>query len=91
MKVHPDRKNTLLVTYWGSDSGNRRFDILIEGEKIAEQVLQNEEPGEFFDRRYPIPGDLIEGKEKVNVTFHAEEGATAGGVFDVRILRGDGK
>ena len=87
MKVLPDKPNVLICTYWGSDRGNREFDILIEGKTIATQTLQNNKPNEFFDEKYPIPDEMTKGKDKVTVQFKAHRASTAGGVFGVRIIR----
>jgi hypothetical protein len=86
--VKADVWQTVHVTYWGDESGNRRFDILVDGRKIGSQVLLHNEPGTFFDVQYPIPQDLVQGKTKVTVRFQAARGATAGGIFDLRILDG---
>ena len=40
LKVLPDRPVVLSATYWGSDSGRRTFDILVDGQKIATQTLR---------------------------------------------------
>lgn len=87
LQVRPDAPNTLFCTYWGSDSGNRQFDIQVDGQTIAHQALDNETPGEFFDVEYPIAESLTAGKEKVTVRFQADSGATAGGIFDLRIVK----
>jgi hypothetical protein len=86
LQVLPDADNVLLVTYWGSDVGNRKFGILIEGQEIAHQELNRNQPDEFFDVRYPIPRSLTNAKDTVTVRFRADPGATAGGIFDLRIL-----
>lgn len=86
LAVKPDVGQAVHVTYWGDEKGSRRFDILVDGQKIGSQVLLRNEPGKFFDVRYPIPQDLTQGKTKVTVRFQAEQGATAGGIFDLRIL-----
>jgi hypothetical protein len=83
----PNASNALVVTYWGSDAGNRRFEILVNGVKIAEQTLENNRPNEFFEVNYLIPTDLTQGKSKLTVRFQAKPGAIAGGVFGARILR----
>ena len=88
LAVDPKAKNALRCTYWGSDAGNRRFDILVEGRKIASQRLERQRPGQFFDVEYPIPDALMRDKTEILVTFQAQPGATAGGVFDLRLLRG---
>ncbi len=77
----------LLVTYWGSDVNNRKFDILVDGEKIAEQTLQNNKPEVFFDEKYSVPEKLTQGKTKVTVRFQAQPGKWAGGVYGVRMVR----
>jgi len=86
MKVVPDQPVDLIVTYWGSDVGNRVFDILVDGRKIAEQKLQMERPDEFFDAVYPIPEELTRGKRTITVRFQSHPGAMAGGVFGCRIV-----
>ncbi len=87
LKAQPAAPQDLLVTYWGSDTGNRNFDILVNGQKIATQTLNNNKPNEFFDATYPIPAELTQGKSKVTVRFQAQPGAMAGGVFGVRLLK----
>lgn len=87
MKVLPDRPVCLTVTYWGGDSGNRVFDILIDGHRLATQRLNAPKPGKFTDVTYAVPIDLTKGKQKVTVKFQAHPGSTAGGVFGCRIVR----
>lgn len=89
MKVLPDKPVDLIVTYWGSERGRRTFDILVDGEKIATQVLDRNKPNEFFDVTYPIPEELTKGKEKVRVRFQSHPNSYAGGVFGVRTIRRD--
>ena len=87
LKTQPDGPQDLVVTYWGSDNGNRNFDVLVNGKKIASQKLNNDKPNEFFDVIYPIPAELTQGQSKVTVRFQAAPGAMAGGVFGVRTLK----
>lgn len=79
--------NSLVVTYWGSDANNRRFDILVGGEKIVSQTLENNKPGQFFNVTYPLSANLTASKAKVTVKFQAQPGAIAGGVFGARLVR----
>ncbi|MGQ9576746.1 MAG: beta-L-arabinofuranosidase domain-containing protein [Thermoguttaceae bacterium] len=88
MKLPADKPAALLCTYWGSDSGPRRFDILIDGVKIATQKLQRNRPNRFYDELYPIPPELSKGKHQITVRFQAHPGMIAGGLFDCRILSG---
>ncbi len=87
LKVLPDQPVELSVTYWGSDGGNRVFDILIDGVKIATERLENNQPGEFYDQRYPIPESLTKNKSKVAARFQAHSSSWAGGIFGLCILR----
>jgi uncharacterized protein len=89
LKVLPEVPQELLVTYWGGDGGNRVFDLLVEGEKLATQRLERNQPDKFFEVAHPIPAGLVRGKEKVTVRFQAHPGATAGGVFGVRLAKAE--
>jgi hypothetical protein len=88
LKVLPDVPMILVVNYWGSDAGNRTFDVLVDGQKIATQTLANNKPGEFFDVEYPLPAELTKGKQKITVRFQAQKGMIAGGVFEVGTRKG---
>lgn len=91
MKVLPDQPVSLLCTYWGSDSGGREFDILVDGVKIATQVLNNDHPDVFFDVGYAIPESLRKGKTQVRVTLQAHGGSMAGGCFGLRMVKSEGQ
>ncbi|MCD6339612.1 MAG: glycoside hydrolase family 127 protein, partial [Verrucomicrobia bacterium] len=85
--VDPEKPVDLMCLYWGSESGERLFDILVEGKRVATQRLRNNRPGKFFEQIYPIPQELTRGKQNVLVRFQARPGAMAGGVFGVWTLR----
>lgn len=89
MPVLADEKVVLQVTYFGSDDGDRVFDIFADGTLIGTKALEGRRPGEYFDVTYPIPEDITAGKEKVTIKFQALPGYTAGGIYDCRILRFD--
>ena len=87
IKTLPDAPQNLVCTYWGSELGNRAFDILVDGTKVATQTLHEDKPGEYFDVVTPIPAELVAGKSKVTVRFQAHPGAMAGGLFGCRVVR----
>jgi DUF1680 family protein len=87
LKVLPDAPVLLVVSYWGSETGPRTFDILADGTKIATQSLQNDKPGEFFDVTYAIPPDVTRGKDKITIRFSGQPGNMAGGFYGVRVIR----
>jgi hypothetical protein len=86
MTVDDTQPNSLICSYLGDDR-NRAFDILIDGTRIATQELSVGTTGRFYDVEYPIPPDLISGKEKVTVRVQAHPGKTAGRVFGCRMLK----
>jgi uncharacterized protein len=87
LKVQAGEPQELWVTYWGSDGGNRVFDILIDDRKLATQRLQNNRPDRFYEEVYRLPPEMTTGKASVTVKFQAQPGSTAGGVFGVRMLK----
>jgi len=87
LKVLPAGQMTLSCTLWGSDSGNRKFDLLVDGTVIATQEMKSNNPGRFLDMDYPIPVKLTKGKDKVTIRFQGQPGNMAGGVFGCAVLR----
>ncbi len=85
--VPSDAPADLIITYWGSETGNRTFDVLVDGRKIATQALHRDRPERFWDKVYELPTDLTRGKSKVTVRFQAMPGHYAGGVFGVRVVK----
>jgi DUF1680 family protein len=77
----------LAVTYSGDDAG-RTFDLLANGTRLATQTLVAERRGDFVEKTYPIPAELLAAapEGKVTIELVAAEGL-AGGVYDVRLLR----
>lgn len=87
LKVEPGAPQELLVTFWGSDSGPRTFDILLDGNHLDTMTLANNDPGRFFDRVYALPATVLEAKDRITVRFQGHPGNFAGGVFGLRIVR----
>lgn len=86
MAVRPDAAQLIRCTYWGSDTGGRTFDIVVDGTVVAAQTLDGRHPDAFYDVDYPIPAALTNRKSHVTVLFRPHKGAIAGGVFGCRIL-----
>jgi hypothetical protein len=87
LKVLPDTAQELRVTYWGSDAGNRVFDLLVDGQKLATQRLEQNKPGQFYEEVYKLPAELLRDKARLTIKFQAHAGAMAGGVFGVRLVK----
>jgi DUF1680 family protein len=85
LKTLPGVPAILACTYWGSDGG-RTFDIIVNGQKIATQTLNNDKPGQMFTVEYPIPAGL-DANNTVTVKFVAHDGSIVGGVFGAATLK----
>ncbi|HXS69819.1 MAG TPA: DUF6805 domain-containing protein, partial [Candidatus Polarisedimenticolia bacterium] len=82
---------TLVVTYYSDEWRKRTFDILVDGQKIGDQVVQKGGEPRFFDVQYAIPADLVKDKQKVTVRFQATDGNEIAAVFGIRTIRADAK
>jgi len=77
----------LRLTFARADGG-RRFDIVVNGERIAEVELATDEAQEFYTRDVALPAALVQGAGgKLEVKFIAKEGSVAGGLYGLRLLR----
>lgn len=85
LAVRPNEAVQLVVKYWGSDTGGRVFDILVDGQNLATQTLDNNQPGQLFDVAYSVPPEWTSGKTNVTVQFQAHSGLMAGGIFGLRL------
>jgi len=91
LPVDPQHPMVLAVTYNRNERYRRTFDILVDGVKIGDQTMEGRSPQEksvFFDVRYPVPGGLVAGKQKVTVRFQATGGNEVAAVYGVRMVRG---
>jgi len=91
LKVDGAATNEIVCTWWGDEMGDRNFDILVDGNKIASQKLLHNHPGQFWDATYAVPTELTRRKQKVTVKFQAQPGNYAGGLFGLTALRGADK
>ncbi len=74
----------LQATYWG-DERKRSFDILVDNQRVATQVLDRSRPGSFYDVEYPLPEPLTRGKKSVKIRVVPADGNTAGPIFGMRL------
>ena len=86
MKVEPGTANSLLLTYIGDDK-DRKFDITVEGRLVATVAWNGGKSNMFYDEEYPLPAELISGKQKVTIIIEANQGKTAGRIFGCRTIR----
>lgn len=80
---------SLMVRYWGNETGNRSFDLLIDKDTVTGINLANKwKFASFVNVEYPIPARMLVGKDSIRVTFDARSGNVAGGVYYLRLLSG---
>ena len=87
LKVSSGAPMALVVTYWGGEWVRRKFDILVDGEHLATQILRTNKPGDFIDVEYALPNSLVAGKSRVTVRFQAQPGSTVGRVFALKTIQ----
>lgn len=79
---------SLLITYWGYESGNRDFDILIDDQLVATEKLDGKwNQSKFFDIDYNVPNELLKDKDIITVKFVPHKDNRAGRVFRVRLVK----
>ncbi len=79
---------SLMVRYWGAETGNRKFDIYIDNEKLATENISGKwNKKEFQNVEYPIPDSMLKGKDYVRVKFQSLPDNIAGAVYYVRVIR----
>jgi len=86
LSSRPDARLQLVITYWGSETEKREFDITVDGQILATQILSRNNPGTFFDATYALPPALTRGKGSLTIRFSPHKGAIAGRVFGSRLV-----
>jgi len=87
MKTDGREDLSLMVRYWGNETGDRDFDILIDDRPfVAENISGKWNKDEFVDVEYEIPAEMLKSKTHVTVKFVGKEKNNAGRIFYVRLL-----
>jgi hypothetical protein len=76
----------LLFTYIDDDK-DRKFDVLVDGMKIAYVEWNGGTKGKFYDNEYILPSDIIGNKTQVTIKIDVNYRRTAGRIFGCRILK----
>jgi DUF1680 family protein len=85
LKVRPDQPMSLVFTYRGAEGRTRRFDVLVDGEKVATKTVEYH-PTELLDAEYAIPEALTRGKERVTVRFQTAPDVASASISEVRVV-----
>jgi hypothetical protein len=79
---------SLIVRYWGMETGNRKFDIYIDDVKLAtEDIIGKWNQQKFQYVEYAISDSMVKEKDNIRVKFQALPGNTAGAVYYIRLTR----
>lgn len=85
--VDPTHPMSLVVTFCRDSRRPRRFDILVDGQKLAEVAFEASSEPVFDDVEYKLPAELVRGKQKLTVRFQGTGAGEVGPVFGVRTIR----
>lgn len=87
LHVQPSQQNYLIVTYTKEIETINQFDLTIDGFKLDNGIIENEEMDRFVLIRYEIPSEATQSKQKVKVKFSAHHGAKVPKVFGIRVIK----
>lgn len=78
----------LLRLTFARDDAGRQFDILVNGQLLANVTLSTDASEEIYTVDYPIPVSVTnDAHGKLSVRFVAKPGSVAGGLYGLRLLR----
>ena len=90
LPVEAGHPMSLVVTYYSDEWRKRTFEILVDGQRLAEQTVEKDGSApHFFDAQYALPDDAVKGKQKVTIRFQATNGNEIAAVFGLRMIRAD--
>jgi DUF1680 family protein len=87
MKVDENLGNSLMLTYWGMDNRDRKFDILIDGTQIVSEDLNKFKESKFYNISYAIPAELTKGKKMVTIKLQPKPRNSAGPFYEARTIK----
>jgi DUF1680 family protein len=88
LSTRGEKAADLAVTYWGGDAG-RTFDILVNADVLTTETLNNSKPGEYFEKRFPIPAKALSDATngRITIKFSGKQGSRVGQVYEVRLIK----
>ncbi|MDX1675086.1 MAG: DUF6805 domain-containing protein, partial [Longimicrobiales bacterium] len=89
--IEPAAPMTLLLTFHSDDRRHSPadFQILVNNQVVAEHHVDRTDPPRFYDARFPIPQDVMHGKNSVTIRFQAQEESRVPAIFGIRVVRTD--
>ena len=80
----------LVVTYNRDNRRARDFEILIDGQRLAEEKFPFDSESRFFDREYALPATLVQGRDKITIRFQVTGTNEIAPVYGLRLVRAGG-
>jgi hypothetical protein len=87
LPLSPTLPGTLVITYNRDNRRARAFEILVDGEPLAQEKFDFDSESRFFDREYPLPSSLVAGKQRITVRFQATGPLEIAPVYALRLIR----
>ena len=82
------KQNVVVVTYHSDSRRPRTFDLLVDGQPLAQERFESSSENRFLEREYEIPLSAVpQGKPKVTLRFEATGGNDIAAVFGLRVVR----
>lgn len=91
MKVDSANDNELVFTYWGNERTRPDFEILVDGQKVADENLAGKPMNRFYDVVYALPISVTKGKDKVRIRVQGKGNAWSGSLSGARVVRKQGE
>jgi hypothetical protein len=80
----------LVVTYNRDNRRARSFQILVDGQRLAEEQFPFDSESRFFDREYALPASLVQGKSRITIRFEVTGTNEIAPVYGLRLIRAGG-
>jgi DUF1680 family protein len=77
----------LVVTYNRDNRRARDFEVMVDGQRLAVEKFPFDSESRFFDREYPLPVSLVQGKERITVRFQVTSTTEIAPVYGLRVIR----
>jgi DUF1680 family protein len=77
----------LVVTYNRDNRRARSFEVQVDGQRLAEEKFAFDSESRFFDREYPLPPAMVDGKARLTIRFQATGTNEIAPVYGLRLIR----
>lgn len=87
LKTGGQKNISLMVQYWGNESGNKSFDIFIDDQLLVTENLEGKwSQDKFMNQEYKVPAQLLGDQNEIIVKFQPKNENATGKIFYVRLV-----